>query len=120
MKNIDNNQELQSVFYENHNEKIIDINLKRPITQLAATESESTDIKDFDDLQQQINADPLTLRKILNLFFLLLIMITGITLVWLLMIYMLGYARNELKDSVGDSEDILTYNLIVNEDYKES
>ena len=116
MKNIDNNQEETLTSTENNSEKIIDINIKRPITQLAATENEATNIKSFDDLQQQINDDPLTLRKFFNLFFLLLIIIAGVVVFWLLMIYMLSYAKNELKDSVGGNEDILTYNLVVKEE----
>ncbi|UDQ96780.1 hypothetical protein AAEX28_06910 [Lentisphaerota bacterium WC36G] len=103
--------------FENINEDkphIIDINMKRPFTQLAATEeSTKSGVEDFDDLQQEISREPLTISKIGYLILLMIILFVMFFMFSLLLRYTVGYGKEKLKDVKGGNEDIMTMKFYI-------
>ena len=109
----------QNLISDDQSDKVIEIDPKHPFTQIAVTKnSTKSGVSNFDDLQQEIQREPMNLRKFLYLVILIMIFIVAFFLMSLILNYLVGYAREELKDVKGGAEDIMTsvehYNSSVN------
>ena len=112
---VNTNNKVANKIESESGDEVIEINLKRPFTNIAATEnSTKSGVSDFDDLQQEINREPLDLRKLFYLVILIVIFIVAFFLMSLVLNYIVGYGKKELKDVKGGSEDIMTFIQTVN------